>query len=398
MLCTLDASFAPKLNISVTVRPMAIFFLFVLGVLGSVWGWVWARLVWSPHFSAPLFYFLSGVLVVSFVLQFLRFTQRELFKRIPPLDLAANFFFGLMILLFFGVLIKDASLALTSAAGIPASIMQEKVAAALVLLLSLSGYYWGVRTALAGPRIREIKVPISKWPAGQKPLRIVQISDLHVGSYIKESYVAEVAHRVRALQPDLIAITGDLGDGNVFELQKDLEPLRDLPATYGRFYVSGNHEYYWHVGSWVAKMKDLGYTVLENSGEWIEEAKLWVGGVPDITAHRMVPGQVSDPKKALPSKGTGQGAPKMLLAHQPKSVFGAEEAGFDLMLCGHTHAGQFFPANLIVRFFNPYHHGLYRHKSKLWVYVSAGTGYWGSPLRLFVPAELTVLNLVPAEA
>jgi predicted MPP superfamily phosphohydrolase len=221
---------------------------------------------------------------------------------------------------------------------------------------------------------------------------MAQISDLHVGASIKADYVAKVVQRVMDLEPDLIVLTGDLGDGNVFELQKDLEPLRRLRAPHGVFYVAGNHEYYWNVRAWMAKMKELGFTVLENDGRWLPKAKLWVGGVPDFTAHKMEPNGASDPARAFPREKVN--GPSLLLAHQPKSIVAAAAAGFDMMVCGHTHSGQFFPANLLVRFFNPYHHGLHRHENT-WIYVNAGTGFWGPPLRLFVPPEITLFRLEP---
>ena len=86
---------------------------------------------------------------------------------------------------------------------------------------------------------------------------------------------------------------------------------------------------------------------------------------------------------------------KLLLAHQPKSLFAAKRAGFDLQISGHTHGGQFFPWNLFVHLAHPVVAGLKRFDD-LWVYVSRGTGYWGPPIRTLTPAELTVLRLTRA--
>ena len=369
-------------------------FLFIIfAVLGTVWGWVWLRLVETCALPAPLYYSLAMIFTASLALQVLRWAARNVFENRLWLQYLTYFFFGQMIILLLGAIVKDALFFTLSLAGLPLGVEAERWASATVLLASVAGKLWGVHTALRGPVVRKVTVPLPHWPATHLGLKVAQISDLHVGTSIKRDYVEGVVRQVMDLEPDLIALTGDIGDGNVFELTQDLEPLRELKAPLGVFYVAGNHEYYWNVKSWTAKMRELGFTVLENRGHWLKKASLWIGGVPDISAHRMEPGQTSDPSKALPSERLE--GPRILLAHQPKSVFGAAAAGFDLMLSGHTHSGQFFPANLVVRFFNPYHHGLYRHEGKMWVYVNAGTGFWGPPLRLFVPAEITLLKLVP---
>jgi uncharacterized protein len=174
---------------------------------------------------------------------------------------------------------------------------------------------------------------------------------------------------------------------------EDLEPLRKLHAKHGVYYVTGNHEYYWKGQEWIDKVKELGFTVFHNDGKTITlpEKDIWLAGVPDHTCSRFYPGQVSDPLLAMQSNPNASAA-KILLAHQPKSCFGAQEAGFEFMLCGHTHWGQFFPVSLLVGLFNPYHKGLNLHKN-MWVYVNAGTGFWGPPLRLGVPSEITCFTL-----
>ena len=246
------------------------------------------------------------------------------------------------------------------------------------ILLCIFANIWGVITALSSPTVREIEVPVVNF-------RIAQISDLHVGPIIKREFVEKVVEKVLQLKPNVIAITGDLGDGDVDELGNDLEPLRQLPNAY---YVTGNHEYYWNVEKWIAKVKELGITPLQNEGQWLNE-KIWIGGVRDISCKRIRPDHESNPNLAIHKAA----AYKILLAHQPKSCYAAAEAGFDLMLAGHTHRGQFFPISLIVGFFHPFHKGLHQYRS-MKVYVNAGTGFWGPPLRLWVPSEITLLRLV----
>ena len=142
-------------------------------------------------------------------------------------------------------------------------------------------------------------------------------------------------------------------------------------------------------------MRRLGLAVLMNEHVVLRHdgAPVVVAGVTDYNAGYFDPAQRSDP--ALPWRARPRDAGvRLLLAHQPRSAFAAAPAGFDLQLSGHTHGGQFFPWNLVVRLFHPFTAGLHR-VGRLWVYISRGTGYWGPPKRLGAPSEITYLRLVP---
>jgi predicted MPP superfamily phosphohydrolase len=170
-------------------------------------------------------------------------------------------------------------------------------------------------------------------------------------------------------------------------------PLADLASRHGTFFVTGNHEYYSGAEEWVEEFARLGMRVLGNSHAAIEHdgAKLVIAGVNDFTAHLFNPAWRSDPQAAL--AGSPNGAPRILLAHQPRSASAAAAAGFDLQLSGHTHGGQFWPWNYFVRLQQPYTAGLHRLE-QLWIYTSRGTGYWGPPKRFGAPSEITRLRLV----
>ncbi len=268
--------------------------------------------------------------------------------------------------------------------------------AAAVPLLALALTAIGFVNARRRARVRNVDVPIAGLPSALEGFTIAQISDLHVGPTIKRRYVEAVVDAVNALDADLIAITGDLVDGAVQHLSAHTAPLRGLAARHGTYFVTGNHEYYSGVTAWVNELRRLGLHVLMNEHVVLDHdgASLLLAGVTDFGAHHFHPSHRSDPAAAL------AGAPaaarvRVLLAHQPRSAAAAEQAGFDLQLSGHTHGGQFFPWNLLVRFWQPFTAGLHR-LGRLWVYTSRGTGYWGPPKRLGAPSEITRLRLVAA--
>ena len=273
--------------------------------------------------------------------------------------------------------------------------------AAAVPVLGLLVTAWGFWSARRTARVVRVDVPIAGLPKALHGFTVAQISDIHVGPTIKHAYLSRIVARVNALGADMVAITGDLVDGRVAELQQHVQPLASLKSTHGTFFVTGNHEYYSGAHAWIDALRDLGLTVLMNEHVVLnhhkaghEQALLVVAGVADFGAHHFDKSHQSDPAAAV------RGAPmhaslRMLLAHQPRSAHAASEAGFDLQLSGHTHGGQFWPWNHFVQFQQPFTAGLNKLKD-LWVYTNSGTGYWGPPKRFGVPSEITHLRLVSA--
>ena len=250
----------------------------------------------------------------------------------------------------------------------------------------------GLYNARKGPTIMKTNVPINNLHKDMEGLKIAQISDLHVGPTIKKGYVESVVNKVNELNPDLIAITGDMVDGSVDYLAKHVEPLKDLSANIGKFFVTGNHEYYSGVDQWLDKTDQLGFTNLLDSHEIIRRGNgiISLGGVTDYRSKTIKPSHKSDAHLAF--RNVSKETPKILLAHQPWSIFNAHDAGADLQLSGHTHGGQFWPFIYAVRMANPYTAGLHNHNGT-WIYVNRGTGYWGPPMRLGVESEITLVTL-----
>lgn len=265
-------------------------------------------------------------------------------------------------------------------------------AAALVLAslaISLAGFF----NARRAPRLVTVDVPLPRLPAALHGFTIVQLTDIHVGPTLGAPWLHRVVAQVNRVQADMIALTGDLVDGRVDRLAPHVAPLQHLQSRHGTFFVTGNHEYYSGAAHWIAHLRTLGLRVLLNEHVVLEQdtATLVVAGVTDHSAHHFDATQRSDPHRAVQDAPTG--APRILLAHQPRSIVQAAAAGFDLQLSGHTHGGQFLPWNWFVPLQQPFTAGLHRHQNQ-WIYVSRGTGYWGPPKRFGAPAEITVLRLV----
>jgi predicted MPP superfamily phosphohydrolase len=239
------------------------------------------------------------------------------------------------------------------------------------------------------PRVRRVAIPVAELPDDLVGYRIVQWSDVHVGPTIRRRFVANLVERTNAIGADAIVITGDLVDGYLDELREQVAPLAGLHARDGVYFVTGNHEYYWRASEWVAELERLGLTFLKNAHRVIArgDAHLVVAGITDPVGRHT---HTSDPDAAL--AGAPRDAFKVLLSHRPQAAADADRLGVGLQLSGHTHGGQFFPFNLIIRFFQPIVAGLHR-VGTTWLYVSRGTGYWGPPSRLGVHGEITLLEL-----
>ncbi|WP_110687504.1 metallophosphoesterase [Salinicola aestuarinus] len=300
---------------------------------------------------------------------------------------------GAFSFLLWSTLLRD--LVLLVALALPVTNLGTPSAWAVVgVTLVLSA--WSLYQARRVPRVVEVSVPIAQLPPALEDFAIVQLSDLHVGPTIKRGHLAAIVRRVNALNPDLVAITGDMTDGRVNELEPEIAPLAELVSRHGTFGVTGNHEYYSEAEAWVEAFRRAGVQMLVNESVLLEHrgAMLAIAGVPDFTAGYYVAAHRSDPVVA--AAGIPASVPRVLLAHQPNSAPAAAKAGFDLQLSGHTHGGQIWPWTLLARRANRFLAGL-GHEEAMWVYTSRGTGYWGPPMRFGAPAEITRLRLRRAE-
>jgi hypothetical protein len=323
------------------------------------------------------------------------------FMRPPGADklaAAGLLFMGLFSSLLVFTVLRDALLLLVWVLGFfaPAAVPLDGLragSAIAVPLLGLAVTFVGFLNARRTAGVVMVEVCLPDLPPELQGFCIVQISDVHVGLTIRHRYVEAIVEAVNRLEPDVVAITGDLVDGTVPDLADDVEPLRRLVSRHGNYFVTGNHEYYSGVDPWLAELERIGLRVLQNQHVVIERggAKLVLAGVPDYSAAHFDRSHRSDPAAAL-AGAPPDAAVKILLAHQPRSVAAAARAGFDLQLSGHTHGGQFMPWNFFVRLQQPFTAGLHR-VGGMQVYVSRGTGYWGPPKRVGAPSEITQIRL-----
>jgi len=274
--------------------------------------------------------------------------------------------------------------------GAPAALAGPR--AAIVLGFTAAVAAFAVRTALAGPELRRVELFPERWPRSLDGFRIVQVSDIHIGALTGRAFARELTERVNALSPDLVAVTGDLVDGPVEHLGEEVAPFGELRGRCGVYFVTGNHDHYSGARSWCDRMRELGLRVLRNERVRIGsgDAAFDLAGVDDHRGDMVGADGGEDLDRAL--AGRDESVPLLLLAHDPTTFKRASQRGVDLQLSGHTHGGQIWPFGYIVRLAMPWVAGPYREGASQ-IYVSRGTGFWGPPMRLFAPAEITELVL-----
>jgi predicted MPP superfamily phosphohydrolase len=388
------------------------FIVVALCLLAGIHYYLWARLIRDPRIAAPWNAIASSFLIllaVSMPVVLIAGREHPGIKR--ALAWPAYVWMGVMFLFLVALLSTDLTRAVVAlvrrmgaggTTGGPHPTLRRTFLARGVasgVALAVSGLTFSAIRSARGPiGVRRVRVRLDRLPSAQDGFTIAQITDVHVGATIGRAFVEDIVRRTNALAPDLVAITGDLVDGTVSELGHLVEPLANLRARYGVFFVTGNHEYFSDPAGWLDELPRLGIRVLRNErlsiGNGAESFDL--AGIDDRSA---VHYGGLDQRQALTQALAGRDPRRelVLLAHQPRSLIEAAPFNVGLQLSGHTHGGQVWPFGLLVRLQQPLIAGLHRRGDSQ-IYVSRGTGYWGPPMRLGAPPEITEIRLESAPA
>ena len=242
------------------------------------------------------------------------------------------------------------------------------------------------------PVVESIAIRIPGWPQSLSGLRIAQVTDVHLGSLPEPGYLARVVEQVRALEPDLVALTGDLIEERVSHFRHELAPLAKLRPPLGTYFVTGNHDYYAGIAAVIDEVTAAGVIVLRNRRVRItrDGAHFDLAGVDDPTGVAY-PGHGPEYTQALGNRSDQ--SPLILLAHDPRAIRESSRYGVALQISGHTHGGQIWPGAYFIRPWAPYVRGLFRFGDGAQLYVSRGTGNLGLPMRFPGRAEITLIEL-----
>ncbi|MEV6383570.1 metallophosphoesterase [Streptomyces sp. NPDC051773] len=267
----------------------------------------------------------------------------------------------------------------------------SRVVGGAVAAAALGTVGYGTYGVVRGPKLKRVTVPLAKLPRAAHGFRIAVVSDIHLSPMLGRGFAQKVVDTINSTQPDLIAVVGDLVDGDVADLGPAAAPLAGLKARHGSYFVTGNHEYISGAEQWVEEVRRLGLTPLENARR--ELPYLDLAGVNDIAGEDE--GQGPDFAKALGDRDTSRAV--VLMAHQPVQIHDAVDHGVDLQLSGHTHGGQMWPMTYVAQAANPTLAGLERYGDTQ-LYVSRGAGAWGPPVRVGAPSDITVVELASKQA
>lgn len=270
----------------------------------------------------------------------------------------------------------------------------------LVFAIGLVFRGWG--NAVGTPKVKKLELSLKNL---RQDFRLVMISDVHLGKNLHESFLSNIIERINDLNADIVVIVGDLVDTKPDELNSYIHKLDTIKSKYGVFYSLGNHEYYRGLAEVLALLKQTKLKILINDS--VELDFVNIAGLADLAGLRFAQAQNGLGLSGLGLNGVlnfvpdieqttaklNPNKPSILLSHQPKSVKLYDMSNFDLILSGHTHAGQVFPFGALVLAQQGFLHGLYGLSEKSKLYVSSGAGFWGPAIRFLAPSEIVCMDI-----
>ena len=275
-----------------------------------------------------------------------------------------------------------------------------RASSGVLVLAVAASFLWGATIGQWGYGRTSTKVAVPGLDPSLAGLRIVQLSDLHIGNGLEGQRLADAVAEVNALSPDLIAITGDIFDNDPRFVDAGARVLAGLRARLGVYVVLGNHDAYTGLELVAGALGEHAphFELLRGRIARVDtEAPLYIAGVDDPgrdwTARDLRVGAVEVLAKQRASDG-----PTILLVHRPEVFHQAARLGFPLMLAGHTHGGQ-IALPLFGGQINPalvvsaYTRGLYRLEDST-LYVNRGIGMAGPRIRFGCSREIATIELV----
>ncbi len=298
-------------------------------------------------------------------------------------------------------LLCDLLRAVLSPVGTHARLFTGFAATVLCLVLASALSAWGCYEA-RNPQTTHITIETAKLPETCSTIRIVQLSDVHLGLVLREKRLARILELVKEARPDMLVSTGDLVDGQMDAIAGSARLLREIDASLGKFAVMGNHEFYAGVSNAEAFHRLSGFRLLRGEVVFVADGALAVAGVDDPAGRRLSP--LNAPRSVRDTdeeeellETVDDRVFRVLLKHQP-TASSAMPSPFDLQLSGHTHQGQIFPFTLVTGLFYRYSSGYHLLPGGGRLYVSRGAGTWGPAIRLLAPPEVVIIDLVESGA
>jgi predicted MPP superfamily phosphohydrolase len=260
------------------------------------------------------------------------------------------------------------------------------ISCSLSVFIVIYGYFEALNI-----KVEKVIIKTQKIPKSMGSIRIVQISDVHLGVLVREERLKKIVKIIQELKPDILVSTGDLVDAVIDGKEKYVKFLRELDPKYGKYAVTGNHEFFAGIEESVQFTQKSGFEVLRGEGIDID-GFLSIAGVDD-SAGKMYGVKSKITEKELADKFAREKF-SILLKHRPVME---ENTGlcFDLQLSGHTHKGQIFPFNFLIALFYPHYAGLWDNGNGSYLYVSRGTGTWGPLMRFLAVPEVTLIEIIP---
>lgn len=373
-----------------------IFFTIFIFVFALINFYIYKRFIKKIGIQNRYKSYLKAVLVFMFILQILYALSFRL-------DILPSFIYyilsisiGLSFMAFIVALVYDFIHIILSKAKIHDQ-KKERLKAGLDLFVAfiLIAYIGiGFIGGKVFPEVKTTTVTIEDFPFEE--FVIIQITDVHVGHTIKKDFVKKMVDLINTQNADMVVITGDLIDKNIEKMTDDIDPLKELKSKYGTFFVYGNHEYFHGYEKIGEYLKNLNITVLDDESLIVGGNKKSFNliGIKDKIGERLGLG-VSNIDKAFGDINSSLN--NIVLVHQPSMIKKLEQYNPNLVISGHTHGGQIFPFSYLVGLEQPYLAGLYRHNKNTQIYVSRGTGFWGPPIRVLAPSEISKIIIKPKE-